>query len=283
MAELVNGRTPSGDSVLLRSVAWGMAAALALGAFAFTAQSEGGGTRLQLALAGVLADKIQTAAAIVPEPAPPTVEPALKAMQGKLDRLDSERVTIDARLSTIEQGLQDVTGSVRRQTEAKTAAAPAKLAFIEPPVIPAINTLPPAPPPVRALPPQAPAAEVPPSAQLSHEAAAAPEPVRIETPAQHAPTPHPSVPAQYGIELAAASDMQSLQSRWLEIKANFGPLLTGLSPVAVKARRAGSHQLRLVAGPLMSIAAARELCAKVAAEKGSCVPRKVELAEVVQR
>jgi hypothetical protein len=281
MAELVNGRTPNGDSVLLRSVGWGTAAALALGAFAFTAQSEGGNARLQLALAGALADKPQAVAAIVP--ASSTVDPTLKALQERLARVDSERAGIDARLTTVEQGLQDVTGSVRRQAEAQATASAPKLTFLEPPVIPAINTLPAAPTPVSAPPPQVPAPEAHPPARPTHEAAAAPEPARIETPAPRAQAPHPSVPAQYGIELAAASDMQSLQARWLEIKANHGPLLAGLSPVAVKDHHKESHQLHLVAGPLMSMVAAQALCTKVAAEKGSCLARKVEAAEVVQR
>src|SRR6478735_2708496 len=100
MADHVGGRPPSSDSILLRSVGWGTAGAVALGAFAFTAQSDGGGTRLQLALAGAAANSPLTVAAVMPAPEPPTVEPALTALQEKLNRLDSERVRIDARLTT---------------------------------------------------------------------------------------------------------------------------------------------------------------------------------------
>ena len=135
MADHVDGRTPSSDSILLRTFSWGTAAALALGAFVFTAQSDEGSTRLQLALAGSLASQPQIVAALTSSPPTAGEDPGLKALQSKLDPLDSERVRIDARLTNVEQGLQDVTGSIRRQTDVHAPAPPAaRTPFIEPPV-----------------------------------------------------------------------------------------------------------------------------------------------------
>jgi hypothetical protein len=51
----------------------------------------------------------------------------------------------------------------------------------------------------------------------------------------------------------------------------------------VKDKRPGSTSLRLIAGPLKSMAAARELCAKLAVQNGYCFPRQVDAAEIVQR
>ena len=77
--------------------------------------------------------------------------------------------------------------------------------------------------------------------------------------------------------------MAALHSRWLLVKANHGPLLVGLSPVALKDKRQGGKGLRLIAGPIKSMAAARELCAKFAVQNGYCFPRQVDAADVVQR
>ena len=71
--------------------------------------------------------------------------------------------------------------------------------------------------------------------------------------------------AEYSVEVGTTPDMNALRTRWLSLKAGFGPLLAGLSPGAVKDKRPGSTQSRLMAGPLRSVAAARELCAKFVA------------------
>jgi hypothetical protein len=60
-------------------------------------------------------------------------------------------------------------------------------------------------------------------------------------------------------------------------------MLAGLRPVAVKDKRPGSTQLRLMAGPLKSMAAAREICAKFVAANGYCWPTRVDATDVVQR
>ena len=99
-------------------------------------------------------------------------------------------------------------------------------------------------------------------------------PITRTRPAPRAPVP----PVEYGVEVA---DMNALRTRWLSVKGNFGPLLAGLGPVAYK--RSGSTQLRLMAGPLKSMTAAREVCAKFVAANGYCWPTRVNATDVVQR
>ena len=77
--------------------------------------------------------------------------------------------------------------------------------------------------------------------------------------------------------------MENLRERWASAKANFGPMLIGLSPVAVRDRHPGSTAVRLVAGPLPTLVAARELCARFARVNGDCWPARINPADVVQR
>jgi len=271
---------PSGvDTVLLRTVGWGTAAALALGVAVFTAQTPSGAQRIDVALAGAV--PAQTHVPTVNQP-----DPTVAALQGKLDRLAADRDRLEARLASLEHGLDDITGSIRSQ-----APRPANPPIIEPPLIPPLETLSLTP---KALPQKA---EEPPAPPASEVAATPPasEPAKTEagpeapSEAQPAPARLAALPppakhtAEFGIELGTAPGMAALQSRWLSAKANFGPLLVGLSPVAVKDKRPGSTSLRLIAGPLKSMAAARELCAKLALQNGYCFPRQVDAAEIVQR
>jgi hypothetical protein len=258
------------DSVFLRTGAWGMAAVLALGTFIYAAQTDTGAARMQVALSEALGADAPAVIARTPT-APPAAQtgPALAALEAKLERLSADRARLETRLATLEHGLDDVTGSIRREkAEPKPAPAP----FIEPPVIPPISTLPPA-TTVAAIPAESAAEPVPP-------ADAAPRDMPIP---QVRPAARPASHVEYGVELGTAADMDALRARWTGVKANFGPLLVGLSPVAVKDKRPGSTQLRLMAGPLKSMAAARELCAKFVAANGYCWPTRVDTADVVQR
>jgi len=270
------------DTLLLRTVGWGTAAALAMGIAVFTAQTPSGAQRIEVALAGA-AEPAQTQVAAVNQP-----DPALAALQAKLDRLTVDRDRLEMRLATVEHGIDDITGSIRNQPQ---TVRPSNPPIIEPPLIPPLETLSLTP---KAVPQKA---EEPPTPAAPETAATAPEPEPTKTEAasqpqtetQPAPARLAALPAtgkhtaEFGIELGTAPGMAALQSRWLTAKANFGPLLVGLSPVAVKDKRAGSTSLRLIAGPVKSMAAARELCAKFAIQNGYCFPRQVDAAEIVQR
>ena len=70
--------------------------------------------------------------------------------------------------------------------------------------------------------------------------------------------------------------MVVLNARWLAVKANFGPLLTGLHPLAAHDRRPGATDYRLVVGPLPNAAAAAQLCTRFAAAQVTCRSAKFD-------
>jgi hypothetical protein len=275
------------DSILLRIVAWGAAAALAMAVAVFTAQTQAGTERIQVALSG----ELEPPPAVIAATQPP--DPQIAILQAKLERLSADRERLENRLASLEQGLDDVTGSIRSQSEKREATPQIAKSppIIEPPLIPRLETLT-LTPKASAPKPEAAAPRAEPEI-ANTQVAAEPKPSeaapQAETEVTVPPTRVAGLPpaakraAEFGIELGNAPDMGALQNRWLGIKANYGPLLTGLSPVAVKDKRPGSTSLRLIAGPVKSMAAARELCAKFAVQNGYCFPRQVDPAEIVQR
>jgi hypothetical protein len=66
--------------------------------------------------------------------------------------------------------------------------------------------------------------------------------------------------------------MEILQARWIAVKANFGPLIEGLRPLAGYDDRPGIIPHRLIVGPLPNGAAAAQLCSRFAASKVPCRP-----------
>ena len=141
-----------------------------------------------------------------------------------------------------------------------------------------------------------------PLAMPAHTDSAAPWPT---TPAQQAATPLPepiplpptriaSVPAsepaaepprkpEIGIDLGGAPNIEVLNLRWVAVKANFGPLLTGLHPLAARVQRPGATDVRLLVGPLPNITAANQLCAKFTAARVTCRPAKFDGQQLAQQ
>jgi hypothetical protein len=127
----------------------------------------------EVALAGAVPAQTQVAAVSQPDP-------TVAALQGKLDRLAVDRDRLEARLASLEHGLEDITGSIRNQSQQRTSSVQAvrhaNPPIIEPPLIPPLETLSLTPKalPQKAEEPQAPAA---PETAAS---AAATEPPRAE-------------------------------------------------------------------------------------------------------
>ncbi len=67
------------------------------------------------------------------------------------------------------------------------------------------------------------------------------------------------------------------------MKENFGPLLTGLHRLAAHVHRQGAADLRLLVGPLHTITAAAQLCARFKAARVTCRPVKFEGEQLAQR
>ena len=127
--DLLKIRKPLRARPLWRLFGWGGAATIALAAVALTSQTEAGSKRLQLALA-FASEPGRTVAQIPPRTAEADAETKRLAAQVRDLAADRERLT--ARIAMLERNLEDMTGSIKQQSEQLAAAR-------------AANTLPPAP------------------------------------------------------------------------------------------------------------------------------------------
>src|SRR6185503_18055690 len=133
------------------------------------------------------------------------------------------------------------------EVAARVAPPPADL----PKIASVAPAQPAAPAAVAPLEEQAKAASQDGAAQASPPPAAEPP-----APAAAAPAlPQPGQPA-IGIDIGGSSTPALLNARWAAMKAHHGPLLLGLSPLALHERRPGRLPYRLVLGPLPDAAAA---------------------------
>lgn len=278
-----------------RLCGWGSSAVIALGALALTIQSDIGRARID-SLIGRAPPASTSVAQVVPTPA--EKDPETLRLQAEVRMLMADRERLVARFAALERHLDDVTGSIQRQA----AAGPAVHAS-PPPQVAAVNATPAA-APKPAIPiidplsmpvvtgsiggwPQATEPDEEPPARAAklemREVPSAPKPFAL--PAEETPTPAARTvgKTEYGIDLGGARDMEALRQRWATIKANIGPLLTGLQPVAVRDRKPGSTELRLVVGPMPNLAAARQVCTRFAAANVACHASKFDGEAIVQR
>ena len=286
----------SGNRTLLRVVAWGVCASLAAAVMVFVAQTPAGGERINQAL-----ERVE------PTATPADGEPMLRVLEARVAALTSDRDRLAKRVAALESGVSDLTGSVRGQVSSTsspspTSSPPAPAPVATAPAPPAVMIVAVAPPLINPLatPPAGVASilpeTAPPTDAMVPESGPAEASAKDETPTgsipaeperkpADAPKPaaHQRAQAEFGVELGTEPNMDGLRKRWAGVKANYGPLLVGLSPVAVRDQHPGSSNVRLVAGPLPSLAAARQLCARFARVNGDCWPARINPAEVVQR
>jgi hypothetical protein len=278
-----SGKRLRDRSALWRLCAWGGSATIALAAVAMITQTESGAERLQLALF----QKEPPARAVpMADVAPRVVEndAETKRLQAQIRTLAADRDRLTARIASLEHSLDDITGSIKRQAELAAAAPP--------PAPPAVASARPASaPPVitpLATPPSADAAA--PWPQTPSSQTATPEPVplppmRVAAAPANEPAAEPPPPRkpELGVDLGGAPNLVVLNARWAAVKANFGPLLTGLYPVAAHGLRPGATDYRLVVGPLPNAAAVAQLCARFAAARVNCRPAKFDGERLAQR
>jgi len=278
-----------------RLCGWGVSAVAAAGMLALTIQSDVGMQRLNV-LTGTPPLPVRMAQV---EPRAPEKDPETLRLQAEVRSLIADRDRIAMRFATLERHLDEVTGSVQ-----KHAATPAPAPTAPPPQVAAVSATPAAPakPAIPAIDPLAMPAITGSIGGWPQAAEPEEEPARtaaLETKdVPRAPTPLAALPAQeepvspaprlggkaeYGIDLGGARDMEALRQRWATIKANLGPLLTGLQPIAVRDRKPGSTELRLVVGPMPNLAAARQVCTRFAAAHVSCQASKFDGESIVQR
>ena len=88
----------------------------------------------------------------------------------------------------------------------------------------------------------------------------------------------------YGVDLGGADSVTVVQAQWAAVKANFGTMLVGMRPTAVRDHRLlGGGEFRLVISRMHSLKAAEKLCTRFARQKVACQPIKFDDGRVVWR
>lgn len=302
---------------LWRFVGWGSLAAIALTGAALVTQTDVGAQRLQTVIAPLAGTLTQaTSQAEIPRtaaPAPQAVAAgkdttketeALRLettrLRAEVRALAADRDRLNARIAGLENGLSDITGSVKRELSLLAATAPAT----PPPMAERPETVPPraataddAPPPadtgrkqdksqarfesrVEAGSGAETKTETKPDAKAEQRAGSPARWTAIESvplpPARFAAVPTVAQPdkpgkSNIGIELGGARSMDILNARWLAVKANFGPYIEGMHPLVVHDQRPGINiPFRLIVGPVPNGAVAAQLCQRFAASKVTC-------------
>jgi hypothetical protein len=229
---------------LRHAVLWGATAAVALSIAVLSSHGDFDAGRLVDAFRGV---------GTSPAPRPLDAQAETQRLAQAVHGLTIDNDHLKARLASVEQDLNDVTGSIGKQIEAvQTAdasrrvedgpsiAATASVSTMLPAVLlPTAIAFPPGPAPFPAqLAANQPAAD-----------AAAVTPTRMA----------------YGVDIGSGLTIQALRTRWAAIRLAHPEVLDGLEPIlSVREIPRATHvELRLVAGPLPDAAAATQLCASL--------------------
>lgn len=269
-----------------RVLLWGASAAMAVAIVAGTAFSDVGAERLQQTVAALFEPtKTDTAAETTPQQvaqqpvqtATPQQLAALEKQTRDLTKtvreLTADRDLIKAKLASVEQNLDDITGAIKKRsaqvetphTAPKEAAlppvisVPQTVAAIESPSAnPAVTA--PDTPVTTAVPPPA----IEPSAPLEG-------PIPLP-PTRTAALEESAAPIrELGIDVGGAANLDGLRAHWASLKANIGPDIVGLSAsFAVRQKAAGGTDYRLVLGPLPNAAVAFRICSKLIAARINC-------------
>ena len=190
-----------------------------------------------------------------------------RKLASAVETLNSDRDRLYSRVSSLEQGLDTVTGSIGRQAAAlsRPIAPIAPIAEPPPPAAPVASA-----PPNDA--PKQPGPATPLMAPKSLMAPPEPSASKLSTPpndvvgslsmGEPAPASIPVPRSEFGIDLGIAPSVEGLRALWKQISTAHPPL-AALQPLVVIKERPGiaGVQLRLVAGPLRDANSAAQICA----------------------
>ncbi|HXX08883.1 MAG TPA: hypothetical protein VEJ43_12545 [Pseudolabrys sp.] len=267
---------------------WGGAAVFALIVFAIASQTKTASDRLRL----IFAASEPSAVAQMP-PRVAQLEIETQFLTEQMRALATDRDRLAGRIALLESSVDDMTGAIKKQaaataalvakTTSPTGGQSATAATMTPPA--ATNR--PAPIATNPTSPNTPAttASVAPSQAPAPPAASAPLPLARAATAAQASEPESTSanPVEFGLDLGGATTVDGVRQRWIAVKANFGPLLSGMYPIAAHEHRPGSAGYRLVVGPLPNSAAASSLCAHFTAARTACRSAKFDGEQIVQR
>jgi hypothetical protein len=226
-----------------RLALWGVCAISALSVAVYAGTTETGRNRLHIAFAEI--HEILMPSGV--EQVRPLDAREGRRLADTVRRLSGDRERLLARLASLEQSLDGVTGSVARVEKAVRPAEP---------------------PPE----PSAPSVQ---AAAPSQDVTSSINPASPEN-----TTPVPAQPssvaskAEFGLDLGGASTVEALRTAWTIALRRHSTLLEGLRPIVHTRDRArpGSAEFRLIAGPLPNAAAAARLCAAMTAAGAICAP-----------
>jgi hypothetical protein len=155
--------------------------------------------------------------------------------------LAADRDRLQARLSTLERNLEDVTGSIPPKAAAPTAPVAAPLAAITP------------------------ASSAGPSNRVAAGHLATGMPAAAESIATK---------TEFGVDVGGNTSVEGLRTLWSTLKATQPALFEGLRPLITirEGQKPGVIELRLVAGPLPNASIAARLCAALSAAGQACQP-----------
>ncbi|HEY1981648.1 MAG TPA: hypothetical protein VGH13_16355 [Xanthobacteraceae bacterium] len=195
-----------------------------------------------------------------PAPRPLDAQAETQRLAQAVHGLTIDNDQLKARLASVEQDLNDVTGSIGKQIEAVQTAdasrrvedgpsitATASVSTMLPAVLlPAATAFPPGP---------------------------APDLLAANQPAADAAAVAPTR-AAYGVDIGSGLTIQALRTRWAAIRSAHPDVLDGLEPILSvrEIPRANHVELRLVAGPLPDAGAAAQLCASLTPMGLFCQP-----------
>ena len=108
-------------------------------------------------------------------------------------------------------------------------------------------------------------------------------PARVATVSITGPDPPAAKQDDFGLDLGGGGTIDAVRQRWSTVKANFGPLLSGMHPLAAHDQRPGVPGYRLVVGPLPNSVAASGLCAHFSAARTACRPVKFDGEPIAQQ
>ena len=243
-AALAPVRLKFGLRELFRLAIWGVSAASALFIALYAATTEIGRDRLFVAFAEIHEVLMPTGV----KPIRPLDAREGRRLAETVRSLAADRDRLLARIATLEQSLDGITGSIARVEKAARTTSPGPS-----PNAPAHGAA---------------AAELPPTRSAPDEDLTSSIPMPPQQPGASA------AKTEFGLDLGSATTVESLRTAWTAALRRHGPLLEGLRPVVQMRERPrpGGMELRLIAGPVPNAAAAARLCVSMTAAGAICAP-----------
>jgi hypothetical protein len=235
-------RQPFRMPALLQLVIWGASASSALTLVVFAAVSDGGSQRLMMAMslldvrAGFQMPSVEHLTARAAD-----AENETRRLADAVRTLGADRERLLTRLASLEHALDDITGSIKRQTAATPPVPPSPtMADAEPTSLPG------------------------PAASSRVAGLATPNDGSEARPA----TP------EFGIDIGSAVSFDALRLLWNATKGANAALFQSLRPIVVVREnpRTRGLELRLVAGPVGNADTAARLCGSLSGARRSCQP-----------